>query len=127
MLELTVPAIVVSAYGNLQPQKVIPKGNSVSVDLNEKIALIPMWWDFPFMLSPCLPERQEWISMAIMVRDLPFDERPREKLIASGAACLSNVELLAILLRTGTKEQSVIRVAEQVLEHLQLLQNMLKK
>ena len=53
--------------------------------------------------------------MAIMVRDLPFDERPREKLIASGAACLSNVELLAILLRTGTKEQSVIRVAEQVL------------
>ncbi len=53
--------------------------------------------------------------MAIMVRDLPFDERPREKLMASGVACLSNVELLAILLRTGTKEHSVIRVAEQVL------------
>ena len=53
--------------------------------------------------------------MAIMVRDLPFDERPREKLMASGVACLSNVELLAILLRTGTKEHSVLRVAEQVL------------
>ncbi|MBQ1510411.1 MAG: DNA repair protein RadC [Selenomonadaceae bacterium] len=53
--------------------------------------------------------------MAIMVRDLPIDERPREKLMADGAACLSNVELLAILLRTGTKEHSVLRVAEQVL------------
>lgn len=53
--------------------------------------------------------------MAIMVRDLPFDERPREKLMTSGVACLSNVELLAILLRTGTKEHSVLRVAEQVL------------
>ena len=53
--------------------------------------------------------------MAIMVRDLPLDERPREKLMATGAACLSNVELLAILLRTGTRENSVIRVAEQVL------------
>ncbi|MBQ1648342.1 MAG: DNA repair protein RadC [Bacteroidales bacterium] len=50
-----------------------------------------------------------------MVRDLPIDERPREKLMADGAACLSNVELLAILLRTGTKEHSVLRVAEQVL------------
>ncbi len=52
---------------------------------------------------------------AIMVRDLPADERPREKLMTAGAACLSNVELLAILLRTGTRENSVIRVAEQVL------------
>ncbi|MBR3458367.1 MAG: DNA repair protein RadC [Selenomonadaceae bacterium] len=53
--------------------------------------------------------------MAIMVRDLPVDERPREKLMMSGAACLSNVELLAVLLRTGTREHSVLRVAEQVL------------
>ena len=53
--------------------------------------------------------------MAIMVRDLPIDERPREKLMAAGAACLSNVELLAILLRTGTRDNSVLRVAEQVL------------
>ena len=53
--------------------------------------------------------------MAIMVRDLPADERPREKLIQEGAARLSNAELLAILLRTGTKESSVLGVAEQVL------------
>ncbi len=53
--------------------------------------------------------------MEIMVRDLPQNERPREKLIAFGADCLSNAELLAILLRTGTKEVSVLRVAESVL------------
>lgn len=53
--------------------------------------------------------------MAIMVRDLPADERPREKLALYGAASLSNAELLAILLRTGTREESVLRVAERVL------------
>ena len=53
--------------------------------------------------------------MAIMVRDLPSNERPREKLILYGAGCLSNAELLAILLRTGTKDESVLHIAEQVL------------
>ena len=38
-----------------------------------------------------------------MIRDLPTDERPRERLLYEGARYLSNVELLAILLRTGTK------------------------
>lgn len=53
--------------------------------------------------------------MTIMVRDLPIEERPREKLLAFGSETLSNTELLAILLRTGTKEASVMRVAEAVL------------
>ncbi len=51
--------------------------------------------------------------MTIMVRDLPMDERPREKLMKYGPSYLSNAELLAILLRTGTKDVSVIRVAEE--------------
>ena len=55
--------------------------------------------------------------MTIMVRDLPAEERPREKLLRSGAAALSNVELLAILLRTGTRQHSVLRVSEEVLAH----------
>ena len=55
--------------------------------------------------------------MAIMVRDLPAEERPREKLLRSGAAALSSVELLAILLRTGTRQHSVLRVSEEVLAH----------
>ena len=53
--------------------------------------------------------------MTIMVRDLPRDERPREKLIAYGADALSNAELLAVLLHTGTREQSVLHLAESVL------------
>lgn len=50
-----------------------------------------------------------------MVKDLPASERPREKLLARGAKALSNAELLAILLRTGTREDSVMRVAEKLL------------
>ena len=57
--------------------------------------------------------------MAIMVRDLPMDERPREKLVKYGPSYLSNAELLAILLRTGTKESSVLHVAEEVLSHFE--------
>ena len=50
-----------------------------------------------------------------MVRDLPEEERPREKLIRQGAASLSDTELLAILLRTGTSSVSVLHLAEEVL------------
>ena len=56
--------------------------------------------------------------MAIMVRDLPLEERPREKLLLYGAGALSNVELLAILLRSGTKKKSVLRIAEEILAHI---------
>ncbi|TCS81486.1 RadC family protein [Pectinatus cerevisiiphilus] len=50
-----------------------------------------------------------------MVRDLPEQERPREKLIAYGVQALNNAELLAILLRSGTRETSVLHVAESLL------------
>lgn len=54
-----------------------------------------------------------------MVRDLPAEERPREKLIQRGAASLSDTELLAILLRTGTSAVSVLHLAEEVLAKYQ--------
>ncbi|MBQ9365139.1 MAG: DNA repair protein RadC [Schwartzia sp.] len=57
--------------------------------------------------------------MTTMVRDLPADERPREKLIDYGASQLSDVELLAILLRTGTRNHSVIHLAEEILARFQ--------
>jgi len=53
--------------------------------------------------------------MAILVRDLPAEERPREKLLQEGPAALSNTELLAVLLRTGTADRSALHVAEEVL------------
>lgn len=49
------------------------------------------------------------------VKDLPLDDRPREKLILRGAQNLSEAELLAILLRTGSKNESVIEVAQKLL------------
>jgi len=50
-----------------------------------------------------------------MLKTLPLDSRPREKLLARGAAALSDTELLALLLRTGTKERGVLQMAEEVL------------
>lgn len=51
----------------------------------------------------------------LLIRDLPHSERPREKLLQHGAAALSNRELLALLLGTGTASESVLQLAERVL------------
>jgi len=50
------------------------------------------------------------------IKELPEDERPREKLLKFGADKLSDSELLAILLRTGTKGKSVIEMAEEIIK-----------
>jgi DNA repair protein RadC len=50
-----------------------------------------------------------------MIKDLPAEQRPREKLLARGAASLADAELLALLLRTGTRGQGVLALAETVL------------
>jgi DNA repair protein RadC len=49
------------------------------------------------------------------IKDLPKDERPREKLIKKGASALKLEELLAILLRTGTKNKNVLKLAKDIL------------
>jgi len=49
------------------------------------------------------------------ISELPLQERPRERLTKHGARHLSNVELLAILLRTGRPGQSVITIAQKLL------------
>lgn len=49
------------------------------------------------------------------IRDLPRVERPRERLRDHGAGSLSTVELLAILLRTGSKDENVIALATRLL------------
>jgi len=51
----------------------------------------------------------------LKVKDLPVDDRPREKLILRGPQSLSDSELIAILLRTGTKGKSVIELAQNLL------------
>ena len=49
------------------------------------------------------------------VKELPLDDRPREKLLLRGAQSLSDAELVAILLRTGKKGKSVIEIARELI------------
>lgn len=49
--------------------------------------------------------------------DLQAEERPRERLKKQGASSLSNAELLAILLRTGRKGESVLTLSQKLLIH----------
>ncbi|MFJ7974747.1 DNA repair protein RadC [Peribacillus sp. NPDC096379] len=55
------------------------------------------------------------LSEKMLIRDVPKDERPRERFIQNGPQSLSNQELLAILLRTGTKDESVLQLANRLI------------
>ncbi|MCZ0756673.1 RadC family protein [Anoxybacillus sp. J5B_2022] len=57
--------------------------------------------------------------MTLMIRDVPKEARPRERLLSDGPESLSNQELLALLLRTGTKEESVLQLAQRLLHHFE--------
>ena len=50
------------------------------------------------------------------LKDLPLDAQPREKLLARGPQALSDVELLAVLLRTGIKGKGVLQMADELLK-----------
>lgn len=50
------------------------------------------------------------------VKDIPKDERPREKLYQKGAQFLTDTELLAILLGSGTPKHDVLTIAEKILK-----------
>jgi len=58
------------------------------------------------MLAPALPSS---------VREIPEEERPRERLQAVGAEALRDAELLAILFRTGTRSVGAVALAEALL------------
>ena len=59
------------------------------------------------------------------ITDWPVDDRPREKLITKGPGALSDAELVAILLRTGTKDCNVVDLARQVLARVGSLSRLL--
>lgn len=52
----------------------------------------------------------------IRLKDRPVEEQPRERLLRHGADKLSTAELLAILVRTGTRGRSAIQVAQDILD-----------
>lgn len=60
------------------------------------------------------------------ITDWPEQERPREKLLARGPAALSDAELLAIFLRTGTRGKTAVDLARDLLTHYGSLRALLQ-
>jgi DNA repair protein RadC len=52
---------------------------------------------------------------AVRMKDLPANERPRERLLSLGPEALSNTELLAVLLRSGTREEGVMELSCRII------------
>lgn len=52
----------------------------------------------------------------LKIRDLPEEEKPREKLLKHGPLALSTSELLALVLNTGTKKEGILEMSERVIK-----------
>lgn len=63
--------------------------------------------------------------MKVNIKDLPLDERPREKMMAQGAAALSDAELLAILIGSGNAEETAVGLMQRVMKDCRNSLNML--
>ncbi|MFA7502986.1 MAG: DNA repair protein RadC [Anaerovoracaceae bacterium] len=63
-------------------------------------------------------------SKDLMIRDLPARERPRERLLRQGARALSDSELLAILLRTGSNRESALELAKSLIIEIEGIENL---
>lgn len=59
------------------------------------------------------------------INEIPYSERPREKALLNGINSLSNVELLAIIIRSGTKNRSAIEVAYELINSYNSLSNLM--
>lgn len=59
-----------------------------------------------------------------MQKEVPYDERPREKAMKYGIQSLSNTEILAIILRTGSKEKNVLEVSQKLLYQIDKISNL---
>ena len=65
------------------------------------------------ILTMCAPGREK----SMQIKDMPARERPQEKLMFAGPGTLSNAELLALVIRTGTSEKSAVQLAEEVIAY----------
>ncbi|HAT4155957.1 DNA repair protein RadC [Clostridium perfringens] len=66
------------------------------------------------------------MSENIKINEIPSGERPREKLLFYGAQCLSNEELLAIILRTGNKDSNVVELSYRIIHSVGGLNGLFK-
>jgi DNA repair protein RadC len=65
------------------------------------------------------------MDSSLKIKDIPQNERPKEKLLTYGADSLSNSELLAIILRTGTQGENVLQLSSRLLSELEGLDGVL--
>ena len=56
------------------------------------------------------------MEKSLKIMDLPTNERPRERLMRYGADTLSNAELLAIILRTGTRKEDIVTLSNKIIK-----------
>ena len=68
---------------------------------------------FKVVLYACVLRK----GVSMQIKKMPEAERPQEKMLYAGAAGLSNSELLALIIRTGTGEKSALRLADEVLSY----------
>lgn len=62
----------------------------------------------------------------LTIKNLPLEERPRERLVHYGSENLSATELMAIILRTGSMNRTAISLAEELLTHFKDLRGVAK-
>lgn len=51
----------------------------------------------------------------LTLKEIPVEDRPTERLLALGAQALTNAELLAVLIRTGTRSENAVQLAQKIL------------
>ncbi len=68
------------------------------------------WFIRAYSSKPCMPSYQK-----SGIKDWAMEDRPREKLLAKGITSLSNAELLAILIRSGGREESAVELSRKIL------------
>lgn len=57
------------------------------------------------------------LQQPVLIRQIPLEDRPRERMLFHGAETLGNAELLAILLGTGSRGCSAVDLADRMLKH----------
>jgi hypothetical protein len=55
------------------------------------------------------------MNRGLLIKELPYNERPRERLAAEGPDKLKNSEFIAILLRTGTRGASALEIGRELM------------
>lgn len=57
------------------------------------------------------------VDYNVTLKDFPIDERPREKLLRYGASSLSTEELMAIIIRTGSRNHTAVSLSHEILAY----------